>query len=102
MAREYLAPLQAAGVDTLILGCTHYPMLQGALSYVMGEQVTLVDSATETAMDVYRALVAGGLERRLRCAPAAPLLRYRSDRGLRGARSALPGPCGAGVEPLRA
>jgi glutamate racemase len=63
VAREYLAPLQEADIDTLILGCTHYPMLQGALSYVMGEHVTLVDSATETAMDVYRALVAAGLER---------------------------------------
>ena len=36
VAREYLTPLQEAGVDTLILGCTHYPMLQGTLAYVMG------------------------------------------------------------------
>lgn len=63
LAREYLAPLQAAGVDTVILGCTHYPMLAGAIGYVMGPDVTLVDSATETAIDVYRALAAGGLER---------------------------------------
>lgn len=63
VAREYLEPLHEADVDTLILGCTHYPMLQGAISYVMGEKVTLVDSATETAIDVYRALVANGLER---------------------------------------
>lgn len=63
VAREYLAPLVEADVDTLILGCTHYPMLKGAISYVMGEGVTLVDSANETAMDVYRALVAHGLER---------------------------------------
>lgn len=63
VAREYLAPLQDADVDTLILGCTHYPMLQGAISYVMGEGVTLVDSATETAMDVYRELAARRLER---------------------------------------
>ncbi len=62
-AREYLAPLQSADVDTLILGCTHDPMLQGALSYVMGPDVTLVDSATETGIDVYRALTASGLER---------------------------------------
>lgn len=62
-AEQYLQPLKDAGVDTLILGCTHYPMLQGAISYVMGEEVTLVDSATETAIDVYRALVAHGLER---------------------------------------
>lgn len=63
VAREYLAPLQEADVDTLILGCTHYPMLKGAIGYVMGEAVTLVDSATETAIDVYRALAANGLER---------------------------------------
>lgn len=62
-AEQYLQPLKDAAVDTLILGCTHYPMLQGAISYVMGEEVTLVDSATETAMDVYRALAAHGLER---------------------------------------
>lgn len=63
VAREYLAPLQAADIDTLILGCTHYPMLKGAISYVMGEGVTLVDSADETAMDVYRGLAAAGLDR---------------------------------------
>jgi len=62
VAREYLEPLSAAGVDTVILGCTHYPMLAGAIGYVMGEDVTLVDSATETAIDVYRALAANGLE----------------------------------------
>ena len=62
VAREYLSPLTEAGVDTVILGCTHYPMLAGAIGYVMGEDVTLVDSATETAIDVYRALVANGLE----------------------------------------
>ncbi|WP_062078301.1 glutamate racemase [Demequina globuliformis] len=63
VAREYLEPLQAAQVDTVILGCTHYPMLLGAIGYVMGPEVTLVDSATETAIDVYRALTAHGLER---------------------------------------
>ena len=90
VAREYLAPLQEAGVDTLILGCTHYPMLQGALSYVMGEDVTLVDSATETAMDVYRALVAAGLERSVDRASRPPLLRDGPHRGVRGARPTLP------------
>ena len=68
IAGEYLQPLREAGVDTVILGCTHYPMLQGAISYVMGEDVTLVDSATETAIDVYRALLREGLER----SPGAP------------------------------
>jgi glutamate racemase len=63
-AEEYLAPLKAAEVDTLVLGCTHYPLLTGVLSYVMGDSVTLVSSAEETAKDVYRALVSHGLERR--------------------------------------
>ncbi|HET7304229.1 MAG TPA: glutamate racemase [Segeticoccus sp.] len=56
VARDYLAPLQTRDVDTLILGCTHYPLLTGVLSYVMGDGVTLVSSAEETAKDVYRIL----------------------------------------------
>ena len=63
VAHEYLDPVAAAGVDTLILGCTHYPLLTGVVSYVMGDGVTLVSSADETAKDVYRTLVAEGLER---------------------------------------
>ncbi len=63
VAREYLEPLQDAGVDTVVLGCTHYPLLTGVLSYVMGDGVTLVSSAEETAKDVYRTLVADGLVR---------------------------------------
>ncbi|MFC8503072.1 glutamate racemase [Pedococcus sp. NPDC057267] len=55
-AREYLAPLVERDVDTLVLGCTHYPLLTGAISYVMGDGVTLVSSADETAKDVYRVL----------------------------------------------
>ncbi|QCP08952.1 glutamate racemase [Micrococcus luteus] len=61
-AQEYTEPLRAAGVDTLVLGCTHYPLLTGALSLVMGEDVTLVSSAEETAKDLYRELVRLGLE----------------------------------------
>lgn len=63
IAREYLSDLQSENVDTLVLGCTHYPLLTGVLSYVMGEGVTLVSSAEETAQDVYRVLVAGDLLR---------------------------------------
>ncbi|MGC5168555.1 glutamate racemase [Luteimicrobium sp. DT211] len=63
VAHEYLDPLRTVGVDTLVLGCTHYPLLTGAISYVMGEEVSLVSSAEETARDVYRTLVAHGLER---------------------------------------
>ncbi|HSY15493.1 MAG TPA: glutamate racemase, partial [Jatrophihabitantaceae bacterium] len=57
LAESYLAPLNEAGVDTLVLGCTHYPMLTGLLSVVMGDEVSLVSSAEETAKDVYRVLL---------------------------------------------
>jgi glutamate racemase len=63
VAHDYLDPLLGVGVDTLILGCTHYPLLTGAISYVMGDEVTLVSSAEETAKDVYGLLVRHGLER---------------------------------------
>lgn len=56
VAREYLEPMITAGVDTLVLGCTHYPLLQGVISYVMGPDVALVSSDVETAKDVYRVL----------------------------------------------
>lgn len=63
LAESYLAPLGAAGIDTLVLGCTHYPLLTGLLSVVMGDQVTLVSSAEETAKDVYRVLLTADLLR---------------------------------------
>jgi glutamate racemase len=56
VAHEYLDPVAAGGVDTLVLGCTHYPLLTGVISYVMGDGVTLVSSAEETAKDVFRTL----------------------------------------------
>ncbi len=62
-AQEYLAPLKEAGVDTLVLGCTHYPLLTGVISLSMGDGVTLVSSAEETAKDVYRVLTAHDLLR---------------------------------------
>lgn len=75
VAEEYLAPLRRADIDTLVLGCTHYPFLKGAISYVMGEGVTLVSSDVETANDVYRVLVSTGMERR---APEPPSYRYEA------------------------
>ncbi|MCA1169541.1 glutamate racemase [Kocuria sp. AG109] len=61
--RTHLAPLQEAGVDTVVLGCTHYPLLTGVISYVLGEEVTLVTSSEETAKDLFRALMAQDLQR---------------------------------------
>jgi glutamate racemase len=63
LASAYLEPLQQAQVDTLVLGCTHYPVLAGVISLVMGDGVTLVSSADETAKDVYRVLVERDLAR---------------------------------------
>jgi glutamate racemase len=57
VAHSYLDPLVSAGVDTLILGCTHYPLLTAVISYVVGDQVTLVSSAEECAKEVYRQLL---------------------------------------------
>jgi glutamate racemase len=56
LAQAYLEPLQQADVDTVVLGCTHYPLLTGVLQIVMGPDVTLVSSAEETAKDVVRVL----------------------------------------------
>lgn len=56
-ARGYLEPLVKAGIDTLILGCTHYPLLAGMLQLELGPDVVLVSSAEETAKDTYAALV---------------------------------------------
>jgi glutamate racemase len=61
IARDYLQPMIDAEVDTLVLGCTHYPLLTGVISYVMGNEVSLVSSAEETAKDLYRVLVEGSL-----------------------------------------
>lgn len=49
VAEEYLAELKEAGIDTLILGCTHYPLLKDTISEVMGEGVTLIDPGKVTA-----------------------------------------------------
>lgn len=66
LAEEYLSPLIASEVDTLILGCTHYPLLKGVLHSVTRGQVELVSSAEEVAKDVYEALVQTKLLRRAR------------------------------------
>lgn len=73
VAHGYLDPLIDEEVDTLVLGCTHYPLLTGVLSYLMGDGVTLVSSAEETAKDVYGLLVRHGLERD----PALPMPLHR-------------------------
>lgn len=62
IAREYLQPLVEAGVDTVVLGCTHYPLLKPVLAEVLGDSVRLIDSAAETAAETRRVLADRGIE----------------------------------------
>jgi glutamate racemase len=73
IAREYLAPLMRDAVDTLVLGCTHYPLLKPLLADVLGPSVALIDSAEETALETATVLGERGL---LAPADAAPRHRF--------------------------
>ncbi len=72
VAAEYLAPLQRAKVDVMVLGCTHYPLLKPLLQRVMGDGIQLIDSGEETAATVVGALRASGLD-----APAGAVPQHR-------------------------
>ena len=63
-ARECVAPLKAAGVDTVILGCTHYPLITPMLRRLLGPQVALINSAEETAREVGEILARKGHRQR--------------------------------------
>ncbi len=56
IAKEYLLPLKKSGIDTLILGCTHYPLLRPVIQTIMGDAVTLIDAGAETAVFVKQQL----------------------------------------------
>lgn len=60
-AKDYLKPLKEAGVDTVVLGCTHYPLLSGVIGKEMGPGVQVVSSSEATAVETYSALVDLGL-----------------------------------------
>ncbi len=60
IVRNRLQPLKSLEIDTLVLGCTHYPHLQGVIQHVMGDGVRLISSADETAREVKSALEATG------------------------------------------
>lgn len=75
VAHEYLAPLVADGIDTLVLGCTHYPFLRGAIRQVVGPDVALVSSDIETANRVYELLTEAQL---LRGDSSEPTVRYEA------------------------
>lgn len=76
LAERLLAPVKDAGVDTLLLGCTHYPFLARTIGDVMGREVVLVSSADETAFEVRAILEETGLGRRT---PAKGVHRFVSS-----------------------
>jgi glutamate racemase len=61
VARRYLEELLAQDIDTLILGCTHYPLLRSLIAELVGDRVTLVNPAYETAKDLERLLAQQGI-----------------------------------------
>ncbi|GAA1318525.1 glutamate racemase [Leucobacter albus] len=79
IAEEYLRPLVDEAIDTLVLGCTHYPFLRGALRQVVGPDVALVSSDIETANLVFERLTELGLLRD--SAAGAPTIRYETTGG---------------------
>jgi glutamate racemase len=79
LAEGYLEPLQRADVDTLVLGCTHYPLLSGLIQLAMGETVTLVSSAEETAKELLRVLTERDLLRPHDAPPATRVFQATGD-----------------------
>lgn len=79
VAEEYLRPLVDEHIDTLVLGCTHYPFLRGAIRQVVGPDVALVSSDIETANLVFEKLTANGLLRDSAAGP--PTIRYETTGG---------------------
>jgi glutamate racemase len=71
VASEYLESIKASGVDTLVLGCTHYPILRNVIQETVGHEISLVDSGEATAYDVRRLLAAKDLQSRIAFSGAA-------------------------------
>jgi glutamate racemase len=61
VAHKYLAPLKRKNIDTLILGCTHYPLLKSKIQAIMGRSVRLIDSAQQVAQEVRQVLIQEGI-----------------------------------------
>lgn len=76
VVQEYLLPLAQKDIDTLILGCTHYPMLSEVIGQVLGDKITLINPATEAAFNIKRLLKAQGKQS---ITPGATYKFYVSD-----------------------
>lgn len=66
LLRRYCAPLQQAEVDTIVLGCTHYPFLKPAIAQIVGQHITLIDTGAAVAKQLARRLTEAGLLREMR------------------------------------
>jgi glutamate racemase len=101
LAEGYLEPLQRAEVDTLVLGCTHYPLLSGLIQLAMGENVTLVSSAEETAKEVLRVLTERDLLRPHDAPTASRLFEATGDpEAFTKLAARFLGPAITGVQPV--
>ncbi len=69
IAEKYLDEMKGRGIDTLVLGCTHYPLLKSVISKVMGSDIRLIDSAVETTKKISEILRSEGLERKSKAKP---------------------------------
>ena len=98
VAEEYLTPLKEQQVDTLILGCTHYPLLSGVISYIMGDEVTLVSSADECARATFATLQRRGLLREGGHRPARRFVTTGDPARFEGLGSRLMGGFVSGVQ----
>src|ERR1700753_1911428 len=102
LAEGYLEPLQRADVDTLVLGCTHYPLLSGLIQLAMGETVTLVSSAEETAKELVRGLTELELLRPHDAPPATRVFEATGDpEAFTKLAARFLGPAVTGVDPVR-
>ncbi len=69
VAEKYLTVVKDKGIDTLVLGCTHYPLLKGVISNVMGEGINLIDSAVEVAKEIKTTLEMNNMQRENKSRP---------------------------------
>lgn len=101
LAEGYLEPLQRADVDTLVLGCTHYPLLSGLIQLAMGQHVTLVSSAEETAKELVRVLTELDLLRPHDAPPATRIFEATGDpEAFTRLAARFLGPAVTGVHPV--
>lgn len=76
VANRYLEPLKESGIDTLIMGCTHYPLLRSTIRQIMGDAVTLVNPAYETALELKKLLEKNNILNDGNCIPEGPVHQF--------------------------